>query len=69
MYGKSNMETYITICKIDNQQEFAVWLRKLQQGLCDNQEGGLGREVQEGGDMDVPMADSYCCLTEIYKIL
>ena len=22
MYGKSNMETYITICKIDDQQEF-----------------------------------------------
>ena len=24
MYGKSNMETYIDICKIDSQQEFAV---------------------------------------------
>ena len=23
MYGKSNMETYITICKIDSQWEFA----------------------------------------------
>ena len=34
MYGKSNMETYITICKIDSQWEFAVWLRKLKQGLC-----------------------------------
>ena len=33
MYGKSNMETYITICKLDSQQEFAVWLRKLKQGL------------------------------------
>ena len=31
MYGKINMETYITICKIDSQQEFAVWLRKLNQ--------------------------------------
>ena len=30
MYGKSNMETYITICKIDSQQEFAVWLRKFK---------------------------------------
>ena len=29
MYGK-NMETYITICKIDSQQELAVWLRKLK---------------------------------------
>ena len=24
MYRKSNMETYITICKIDSQREFAV---------------------------------------------
>ena len=24
MYGKSNMEIYITICKIDSQWEFAV---------------------------------------------
>jgi len=24
MYGESNMETYITICKIDNQWEFAI---------------------------------------------
>ena len=23
MYGKSNMETYITLCKIDSQWEFA----------------------------------------------
>ena len=32
MYGKSNMETYITICKIDSQWEFAVWLRKSNSG-------------------------------------
>ena len=38
MYGKSNMETYITICKIDSQWEFAVWLRKLKKGLCINLE-------------------------------
>ena len=42
MYGKSNMETYITICKIDYQWEFAVWLRKLKQGLCINIEGWDG---------------------------
>ena len=42
MYGKSNIETYITICKIDNQREFAVWLRKLKQGLCVNLEGWDG---------------------------
>ena len=29
---ESNMETYITICKIDSQWGFAVWLRELKQG-------------------------------------
>ena len=50
MYGKSNMETYIIICKIDSQWEFAVWLRKLKQRLCINLEGwdveGGGREIK-----------------------
>ena len=62
MYGKNNMETYITICKIDSQQKFAVWLRKLKQGLCINLERwdgeGDGREVQKEGDICIPMADS-----------
>ena len=39
MYGESNMETFITICKIDSHQEFSVCLRKLKQGLCINLEG------------------------------
>ena len=39
MYRKSNMETYITVCKTDSQRDFAVWLRKLKQGLCINLEG------------------------------
>ena len=38
MNGKNNMGTYITISKIDRQWEFAVWLRKLKQGLCINLE-------------------------------
>ena len=33
MFGKSNLETYITICKTDSQGEFAIWLRKLKQEL------------------------------------
>ena len=33
MYGKSNMETYITICKIHGRWEFALWLRKLNRAL------------------------------------
>ena len=63
MYEKSNMETYITICKIDSQQEFAIWLRKLKQGLCINLEGWdgerEGKEVQKGGDICISMA--YSC--------
>ena len=43
------------ICKTDSQQEFAVCLRKLKQGLCINLEGWNEeedwREVQKGGDM------------------
>ena len=62
MYGESNMEIYIIICKKDSQWEFAVWLRKFKQGLCINLEEwdgkGNGREVQKGGDMCIPMADS-----------
>ena len=38
MYGESNMETYITICKIESQPEFAACFRKLKQGLCINLE-------------------------------
>ena len=45
MYGKSNKETYITICKIDIQQELAVWLMKLTQGLCINLKDWDLREV------------------------
>ena len=39
MFGESNMETYITIYKINSQWEFAVCLRKLKQGLCIKLEG------------------------------
>ena len=68
MYGKSNMETYITICKRHSQREFSVWIRKLKQGLCINPEewdgAGDGREVQKGGNICIFMADSYLGLTE-----
>ena len=49
MYGKSNMETYITICEIDSQWEYDVWLRKLKQGLSINLEEWDETEVGEGG--------------------
>ena len=50
MYGESNMETYILICKIDSQWEFSVCLKEFREGD--------GREVQKGGDICTPMADS-----------
>ena len=61
-YGESNMETYITMCKIDSQWEFAVWLRKLKQGFCINLMGWDGegdrREVQKGGDIYISSVQS-----------
>ena len=48
VYGESNMEIYITICKIESQWEFAIWLRELKPGLWfDSLEGwevGGGRD-------------------------
>ena len=59
---ESNVETYITICKIDSQWEFVVWLRKLKQGLCINLEGwngeGDGMGFQKGEDICISMSDS-----------
>ena len=62
MQKNANVETYMTICKIDSQQKFAVWLRKFKQGLYINLERwdgeGDGREIQKGGDICIPMSDS-----------
>ena len=61
MYGERNMETYITVCKIDSQWEVAIRLRELKHGLCnklevwDGEEGGRG--ILWGGDICMPMAD------------
>ena len=60
MYEKSNMETYITICKIDSQWEFAIWLRKLKQGLCINLDKWDGREM--GGRFKREGTYVYLCL-------
>ena len=71
--GKSNMETYTTKCNTDSQQELAVWLRKLTQGLRVNPEGwvgeGDGSKVQKGGDICISVSDSCWGLTENDKIL
>ena len=53
---------YITVCKIDDQWEFAVCLSEPKAVLCDNLKGwdGVegGREVQERWDICIPKADS-----------
>ena len=61
MYGKSNMEIYITICKIIANGNL-LYGSEIKQGLHINLEGWDGeedgREVQKGGDICIPMADS-----------
>ena len=64
MYGKSNMETYITICKIDSQQEFAVWLRKLKTGVLDQPRGVGWGERWEGG-LEGMGIHVYLCLIHV----
>ena len=50
MYGKSNMDIYTAICKINSQQEFAVRLRKLKQGVVYQPRGvGLGGRFKREG--------------------
>ena len=56
-----------TMCKIDSQWKFAVWLRELRSGLCNNLEesgAGKGREAQQGGDMYIHVAGSCCWMAE-----
>ena len=68
MYVENIMETYITVFKIGNQWEFAVWLRELKQGLCNSLQGWDGerdgRVVQEGGDICIAVTDSCLYLAE-----
>ena len=54
------METHITICKIAIGN--LLYGSGNSNGLCINLEGGDGeedgREIQKGGDICIPMADS-----------
>ena len=54
------------MCKTDSQWEDAIWCRELSSGLCDDLEGwhGRGKEVQEGGDIWIQLADSLYCIVE-----
>ena len=61
MYGETNMDTYITICKMDSQRANGNLLfgPGNSNGLCINLEGWDGerdgREFQKGGDICIPM--------------
>ena len=61
MCGKGNMETYITICKIDSQRNLLYGSGNSNR-FCINLDWwdgvGDGKEVQKGGDICIPMADS-----------
>ena len=63
MYGESNMEIYNTICKIDSQWKFAVWLRELKQRLYPRGVGWGGS--WEGGSrargICIPVANPCGC--------
>ena len=69
-YGESNMEINTTICKIDSQWEFVVWLRELKPGLSNNLEGWNGEGCSSGrGNSHKPMAVSCWYLVETNAIL
>ena len=69
--GKSDMQTYITICKIDSQRECAVRLRKLKQRLGIHLEGwgreGAGRRGSGWGDTWIRVAYSCWCMAKPSK--
>ena len=64
---------YTIICKKNRQWKFAGRLREPKLRLCDNLERwdavGDGREVQKGGDICIPLTDSWSCMTESNTML
>ena len=72
MYGESNVEIYNTICKIDSNGNLLYNSENSNRGFVTGWSGGGKgdrREVQEGEDMGILVADSCWCMTENHKIL
>ena len=67
VYGESNMETYITICKIDSQREFVSCLRKLKQGLCTNLEGWDGAPFPASPSLSLCSSDPSDLRDDIFQ--
>ena len=69
-WGEQHRNIHTTICKTESQWESAVWHRELRLGALWQPRGvGSGREVQEGEEICIPVADSCWCMTEINTIL
>ena len=45
MHGESDMETYITMCKIDSQQNLLYGSGNSNRGSVSTWRGGMGREM------------------------
>ena len=61
---------YITICKIDDQCEFAVSCRAPKAGALTTWRDWVGeRGVQDEEDTCIPVADSYWCMAKTITIL
>ena len=50
MYGESNMESYVTICKIYSRWEFAADSGKSNRGCVLTERDGMGREMGGGSN-------------------
>ena len=66
------METY-TLSDVKQPVGISCMIRGTQTGLCNNLAGWEGvrgrREVQEGRDVCIPMADSCRCMVETNTVL
>ena len=70
MYGESNMETYVTLCKmIVNELLLHVSGNSNTVFISKEWDDEDVREVQKGGYTCIPITNSWCDLTENSKIL
>ena len=65
--GESSMETYITACKTASGN--LLYDHRAETRCSTEAMGWGGREVQEGGDICIPMADPCRCMAETNTIL
>ena len=73
-WTESRTETYtLPYVKLDTQWKFAVWCRELKSSAVWQPKGvgwvWGGREVQEGGDIHIPVTDSCWYMAETNTIL